>query len=395
MRSSRLTAADLVRVSLLGIGARKLRAALSVLGIAIGIAAIVCVLGISQSSAAGLQHELDRLGTNLLTVQPGQTLTGDQSTLPLSAEQTLTNAPYVQQVSGIAPVSGTVVRNKRIGSMITGGIGIKAARPTLPSVLRGHVAQGAFLNAATGNYPVTVLGAVAAQRLGITTLRPDTAVWLGGKAFTVVGILAPIELAPDIDRSALVGFAEAERAFRIDGSASTVSLRTHPEHVGEAAKTLAAATNPAHPDLVSVSQPSAALSARLAAKRTFNSLFLGLGAVAVLVGAIGIANVMVISVLERRSEIGLRRALGATRGQIRAQFLAEAILLSLAGGAAGVIIGAIATAVYARSHGEAIVIPPEAWAGGLAAAVIIGALSGLLPAIRAANVSPTEALRTV
>jgi putative ABC transport system permease protein len=392
MRSSRLAAADLVRVSLLGIGARKLRAALSVLGIAIGIAAIVCVLGISQSSAAGLQHELDRLGTNLLTVQPGKSLTGDQSTLPLSAEQTLTNAPYVQQVSGIAPVSGTVLRNKRIGSIITGGIGIKAARPNLPSALHGKVAQGVFLNAATSNYPVTVLGAVAAQRLGITTLRPDTAVRVGGKTFTVVGILAPIELAPDIDRSALIGFAEAERAFRIDGSAATVYLRTDPEHVGEAAKTLAAAANPAHPDLVSVSQPSAALSAQLAAKKTFNSLLLGLGAVAVLVGAIGIANVMVISVLERRSEIGLRRALGATRGHIGGQFVGESLALALLGGLAGCALGTLVTVGYAQyKHWEAV-IPATALPLGLAGTLLIGTIAGLYPAARAARLSPTQAL---
>jgi putative ABC transport system permease protein len=104
---------------------------------------------------------------------------------------------------------------------------------------------------------------------------------------------------------------------------------------------------------------------------------------------------MVISVLERRSEIGLRRALGATRGQIRAQFLAEAILLSLAGGIAGVATGVAATAIYARGHRELLVIPAEAWAGGLAAAVVIGAAAGLLPAIRASRLSPTQALWTM
>lgn len=390
--SSRLAAADLVRVSLLGIGARKLRAALSVLGIAIGIAAIVCVLGISQSSAAGLQQELDRLGTNLLTVQPGQNLTGDRSILPLSAEQTLTKAPYVQQVSGIAPVSGTVLRNKHIGSAITGGISIKAARPNLPSVLRGRVAHGAFLNTATSEHPVTVLGAVAAERLGITTLRPDTAVWLGGRTFTVVGILAPIELAPDIDRSALIGFAEAVQAFRVGGAASTIYLRTDPEQVAQAAKTLAAAADPAHPDLVSVSQPSAALTARLAVKKTFNSLFLALGGVAVLVGAIGIANVMVISVLERRSEIGLRRALGAARRHIAVQFIGESLTLALLGGLTGCALGILVTIGYAHYKQWDAVIPITVLPLGLVATLLIGAVAGLYPAARAARLSPTQAL---
>lgn len=389
---SRLAAADLVRVSLLGIGARKLRAALSVLGIAIGISAIVCVLGISQSSAAGLQHQLDKLGTNMLSVQPGQNLTGDQINLPLPAERTLTNAPYVQQVSGVATVPGTVLRNKHIGSIITGGIGIKAARPNLPSVLRGQVAQGTFLNAATSNYPAVVLGAVAAQRLGITTLRPDTAVWLGGKTFTVAGILAPIQLAPDIDRSALIGFAEAEKAFRIDGSAATIYLRTDPEHVVKAADTLAAAASPAHPDQVSVSQPSSALSAQLAAKRTFNSLFLGLGAVAVLVGAIGIANVMVISVLERRNEIGLRRALGATRRHIAGQFIGESLALALLGGLAGCALGTMTTIGYAEYKHWQAVIPTTALPLGLAGTLLIGTIAGLYPAARAARLSPTQAL---
>ena len=158
---------------------------------------------------------------------------------------------------------------------------------------------------------------------------------------------------------------------------------------------LAAQANPENTSPVGVSQPSDALTAQADAQGALGTLFLGLGAVALLVGAIGVANIMVISVLERRSEIGLRRALGATRGQIRTQFLAEAILLSLAGGAAGVITGAVATAVYARGHGEAVVIPPEAWAGGLAAAVVTGALAGLLPAIRAARLSPTQALLTL
>jgi putative ABC transport system permease protein len=146
---------------------------------------------------------------------------------------------------------------------------------------------------------------------------------------------------------------------------------------------------------VQVSQPSAALTAQLDAAGAFNTLFLGLGAVALLVGAIGVANIMVISVLERRSEIGLRRALGATRGHIRIQFMSEAIALALIGGAAGIIAGGIATAIYAHAKGWSTVIPAEAWAGGLGAALLIGAIAGLWPALRAARMSPTQALWSV
>jgi peptidoglycan hydrolase-like protein with peptidoglycan-binding domain len=126
-----------------------------------------------------------------------------------------------------------------------------------------------------------------------------------------------------------------------------------------------------------------------------NGLFLGLGAVALLVGGVGVANTMVISVLERWQEIGLRRALGATRGHIRIQFLAEAIMLAGLGGAAGVSGGALATLIYTTARDWAVVIPPRAWIGGVAAAVVIGAIAGLLPALRAARMQPTEALRTV
>jgi putative ABC transport system permease protein len=196
----------------------------------------------------------------------------------------------------------------------------------------------------------------------------------------------------------LVGFPAAEHYLHFDGHPSEIYVRTTPDNPAVTTSVdnlLADQANPENPSQVSVSQPSAALTAQADAKGALDTLFLGLGAVALLVGAIGVANIMVISVLERRSEIGLRRALGATRGQIRAQFLAEAIVLSLAGGAAGVLIGALATAAYAHGKGWPVVIPAQAWAGGLAAAVLIGALAGLLPAIRAARLSPTQALRTI
>jgi putative ABC transport system permease protein len=172
-------------------------------------------------------------------------------------------------------------------------------------------------------------------------------------------------------------------------------VRAETSRVRSVQSLLGRTANPQHPNEVNVSQPSDALTARAAAQGAFNGLFLGLGAVALIVGAVGVANIMIISVLERRSEIGLRRALGATRGQIRWQFLAEAILLSLLGGAVGVVSGALATTIYAHSKDWATVIPISAWVGGMGSALLIGAIAGLLPALRAARLSPTEALRAV
>jgi putative ABC transport system permease protein len=193
----------------------------------------------------------------------------------------------------------------------------------------------------------------------------------------------------------LVGFPAAETYLGFDGHPSTIYVKAQTSQVAAVQSVLAATANPENPSEVDVSQPSAALVAQADAQGAFDDLFLGLGAVALLVGAVGVANIMVISVLERRSEIGLRRALGATKGHIRIQFLSEAILLAVLGGAVGVGLGVLSTAVYATTKHWAIVVPALAWAGGFGAALIIGAVAGLLPALRAARMSPTEALWTV
>jgi len=391
----RLRPSDLARIASVGLRTRRLRAALSALGIAIGVAAIVAVLGLSSSSQAGLLAEIDKLGTNLLTVTNGQNLFGKTAELPRAAPGMIGRISPVTQVQDTGTTSADAYRSPLIPAINTNGLSVEASSLGLPRAVGTSLARGSYLNAATEKEAVAVLGAAAAQHLGIDRVWPGERIWVGGQWFYVVGILRPAVLAPEIDSSVLVGFPAAQKYLHFDGHPSTIYVRADIGQVAAVHSVLAATANPEAPNQVAVSQPSSALVARAAAQSALNGLFLGLGAVALLVGAVGVANIMVISVLERRSEIGLRRALGATRGQIRTQFLSEAMLLALLGGAAGVAAGALATAIYATTKGWAIVIPALAWAGGLGGALAIGAIAGLLPAIRAARMAPTEALRTV
>ena len=395
LESPRLRASDLARVASVGLRTRRMRAALSALGIAIGVAAIVAVLGLSSSSQAGLLAEIDKLGTNLLTVTNGQTLFGQTAELPLAAPGMIARIGPVQQVQETGSTSANVYRSPLIPAVNTNALSVQAASLGLPATVGATVAAGSYLNPATAHEPVAVLGWAAAQRLGIDRIFPGERVWLGGMWFYLAGILNSAPLAPEIDDSVLVGFPAAERYLDFDGHPTTVYVRSVTNETAAVQAVLAATANPEAPNEVDVSQPSAALTARAEAQGALNSLFLGLGAVSLLVGAVGVGNIMLIGVLERRSEIGLRRSLGATKRQIRAQFLLEAILLAVVGGAAGVAAGVVSTAVYAMTKHWAVVVPATAWAGGLAAAILIGAIAGLLPAIRAARMSPTEALRTV
>ncbi len=391
--ASKLRLNDVVRVGASGPRARKTRTALSALGISIGIAALVGVLGLSESSKSALLDEIAALGTNLLTVEAGGGIGAGDGELPDTALASVARIPTVTSASAVWDVDADVYRNEFIPEGETGAINVVASDVDLVHTLRGEVAAGRFFDENTAHYPTAVVGSVAAERYGIRDLNTPTYVFIGDEYVEVVGILKEFPLAADLDRSVILSQQAATTFFDADDSPSTVFVRVLDGTIDETRDVLPGNTDPENPEEVTVSRPSDALEAQAAADDALTTLFLGLGAVALLVGGIGIANVMVIAVIERRGEIGLRRALGATQAHIRRQFLTEAVILSVLGGIGGVAIGVVATLVYATSQDWRVIIPQEAALGGLAGAIAIGAIAGLYPAMRAAKLPPTEALR--
>jgi putative ABC transport system permease protein len=391
---SRLRPADLLVTSLSGMRARPLRATLSAIGVGLGVAAVVAVLGIIRASQAGLLAQIDALGTNLLTATDSQSQHGQPSLFPATAVAMTQRIAGVEDVSAAATLNGVgVYRSDRIPASQTGGLQVTATEKNLAQTLHLRMSSGVFLNAATIRYPVTVLGATTAANLGLRDLSTAPRITLGHDQFSVVGILAPAPLEPQLDRSALIGLPIAKQLFGYTGHPDELFIRTNADRNADVAAVLAATVAPEQPQDVQVAQPTAALTARIAAKQATGLLLLGLGAVALFVGAIGIANTMIIAVLERRHEIGLRRALGATRAHIRRQFLTEAIFISFVGGLSGLLIGVAITLTVAHQRQWPDHMDIRTLAIGLALATLTGALAGMLPAARAARVPPAIALR--
>ncbi len=393
MNRSRLRFTDLIRTGLLGLTTRLGRTVLTAGGIAIGIASMVSVLGISSSSTADVLAELDRLGTNLLAVEAGASFLDDDVRLPVTSSARIRRIPATENAAALTPVSVDVLKSDVMPNGRNGGVQVSATEAELLDTLAGTVASGRFLTAGDGQLPVVVLGSEAAERFGITSVKHRPAVQLGEHRFAVVGVLDPLALYPDIDRMALIGYDVAEDLFASKRAPGTVYLRTDPDYVEQVRDILARTVDPASPSSVSVTRPSEALSAKAEVNKSLTNLLLGLGAVALVVGGVGIANVMVISVIERRGEIGVRRALGATRRHIAAQFVVESAALALIGGTVGVGIGALVTIGYAKRQDWTVSVPLEGLALGVLTALVIGAVAGLYPAVRAARLDPAEAVR--
>jgi ABC-type antimicrobial peptide transport system permease subunit len=389
---TRARTSELARDAAAELFARKTRTILAALGIGIGVASLVAVVGVSSSSKASALAELDKLGTNLLVAKPGQTFDGKTARLPESSPQRVRRVGPVLSAATTSTTEATVRRNDRIPVGESGGIVVASASTDLADLLGTGLSGGRFLNANNSRFPAVVLGSVASERLGIT--KPGTRVWLADQWFTVVGVLNPSKLAPEIDRSALIGIDAAKNLLHERVNPTEIYIRSDPDQVTAVREILAATINPETPSEVNVSRPSDALAARGVIDKTLSKLLLGLGAISLLVGGIGITNTMLVTVLQRQGEIGLRRAIGAPKGQIRTQFLIESALLSTLGGIGGIGLGALSVFVMTLVQSWPFTFSFPVAAGGIAAAAILGLFAGYVPARRAANLPPTVALQT-
>lgn len=391
---SRLLPSDVIRLATRGLQGQPLRFALSVLGISVGVAAMVAVGGITQSSRVELDRQIAALGTNLLTVVPTNDFQGQPTRLPTTAPTMLGNIAPVTEVSAVGVMPDVYAyRTPHVPSGRTSSVIVAAVDPSLLATLHGTLADGNWFTKSTARFPTAVLGSAAAARLGISAAGPR--LWVDNQWVVIVGVLRPLPLAPDLDASVMLPSPAASDFFGHDGTSTAIYLRA-PESQVIAVSTVAAATaQPQQPQQVAVARPSDALTAKQAADNVLNRLLFGMAAIGVLVGGIGVSNTMIVAGLERRSEIGLRRSLGATRGHITIQFLAESVLMSTCGGLAGTLFGYIVTAYYAHSQGWELALP--IWIGCVAIALtsIVGGIAGLYPAVKASRLAPVTALASV
>mgnify|MGYP003321446787 FL=1 len=393
MSKNKLRTRDLFFVAVYGVKARKGRVALTSIGIGIGIAAIVAVSGIAASGSADLLSTLESLGTNLVKASPQAGFFGTQEELPEGVIGMVERIGPVEEVTSTTQTDLLVRRSNFISEFEGGGISTIVTSSELLNVIGGNLLEGRFITDGLSDLPVTVLGSVTAKRLGITNLSQPSKILIDDEWFGVIGIIEELKIHPDLDRSVFIGYGAAKKLFDINEEPTTIYLRANPSFIEDVVEVIAPSMNPENPDQVEVSRPSDALEAQQAVEASFTNLLLGLGSVALLVGGVAIANVMVMSVLERRMEIGVRRSIGATRREIRYQFLLESIVLSGIGGLVGVMLGSLITLAYTNYTNIVFSIPVWQILGAVVLALLIGAISGVYPAIKASKIQPAEAVR--
>jgi putative ABC transport system permease protein len=390
---SKVRLPDMLAVGVLGLRARPTRTILTAVGIALGIAAVVSIVGISASSEADAQAQVDEFGTNFLIVTPGLGITA-AAELSATANEMIERIGPVTSAASVTVVSGARPRrNEFIPEAETRGVRVLAADVDLLEPLEADLVVGRWFDTTTAELPAVVLGSKAAERFAIDSLEGTPLIDLSGRSFAVIGILESVPLDPDLDTAVFIGQPIATSEFETEDSPAKIYVRTVPERLDAVREVIPSTASPNAPSEVAVTRPSDALEFEQLITESFRNLLIGVGGVALLVAGVGIANVMVISVLERRGEIGVRRALGATKRHIRVQFVLESMLLALLGGMLGIAVGVAIVGGYAAYQGWQLDVPAEWILAGVGASLLVGATAGLYPAARAARMDPAEAVR--
>jgi putative ABC transport system permease protein len=400
-----MKAGDLLRLALGRLGTGKLRTALTMLGVIIGVASVVALVSVGQGATKGISDRLQGLGTNLLTISPGFSAGGGANRGAFGSATTLTldDASALSQLDGISAIAPELTTNKLV---IAGSLNetarIIGTTPGYLPVFAYQMWVGNFLNQASvdHNLRVAVIGATTADNLGLTESSVGSTIYIGGLPFQLNGILQPKGGTGNEDDLVLVPVSTARELFVGTNSVSTIGVSAVSQDAIDAVSTeITSSLEQRHniavggTDDFSITTQAQLLGTVSSVSDVLTLLLAGIASISLLVGGIGIMNIMLVSVRERTREIGIRKAIGARARDILAQFLVEALALSLAGGILGVFIGLIVSFGIGLDAGWGFVFNPATVGVAVVFSLVVGVVFGVWPAIQAARLDPVVALR--
>jgi putative ABC transport system permease protein len=388
---------DLVSVAIGGLLARKVRTLLLLMGPVIGVAAIVAAVGLTDSAKGDLKRKVAQLGTNLITATAASSFGSQKPKLPADAVKRAEQVDTVEKVSAVVQLTDITVSpyEKARKKYETTPIPVLAADTRLPYVLEVPMVSGRWISRADAQLASrsVVIGSGLANEIGYLPGENRT-IDLAGRQYGVIGILGKVELDPTLDNAAFIPFAAADDDFvKEDIKPTKLYVRSADGTEQATADTLRTAISLGGPDEVGTEIQAEALQLAAQSDKQLQLIVASMGLLAIIVGGIGIANVMSISVIQRSTEIGIRRALGHTRRTIAQQFLLEAMVVGFLGGILGVVVGALAILIGVWISGWVFVLQRWIPPAGIILAMVVSIVAGLYPARRAAKLEPLETLR--